>query len=307
MAGLLITFLAAFSALLVFDIYAHRNSDEVSLRSALTWSAFYVGCSLAFAGLVWFASGWHDASLFLTGYILEKALSVDNLVVFGAVFAYFSIPPKFQHRILYYGIIGAALFRLIFVILVGGPLYLFGRPVELVLAALVAWTAYKMFKGSTDEAEEIVDHSNRWYIKAVGRVFHVTGDASLNRFFKCGVATPLFLCLVSIEVTDVMFAFDSIPTVVSVTQEPILIYSAMMFAIMGLRSMYFVLSALQRYLSYVNMSVSVVLGFIAAKLAAHAIIGFEIDPFASLFIVLSVIATGVVVSLASPIAVKEPK
>jgi tellurite resistance protein TerC len=292
------------------DLKAHRDDKPITLADATKWSLIYVGISLAFAAYLALVRGTHAASLFLTGYVMEKALSVDNLMVFGAVFTYFGINPGFQHRILRFGIIGAVVFRLIFALIGTGTLAFIGRPVELVFGAFVAWSAWKMITAGDDTIEE-VDHANRWYIKWTKRFFPVTADASQNVFFKMEpsclfgkdtfkafrAATPLFLCLVAVEITDIMFSFDSVPTVISVTRDPLLVYSAMVFAILGLRSMYFVLEALKGYLTHLGKAVSVVLVFVAIKLVAHSVFGFETDPGTSLVIVLSILACGILPSL----------
>lgn len=303
-------FALAVIAAVCVDLRAHRDDKPITLRDAAKWSAIYVGISLAFAAFLVLVRGSHAAQLFLTGYVLEKALSVDNLMVFGAVLAYFGIQTGFQHRILHYGIIGAVVFRMIFVVLGTGALALIGRPVELVFGAFVAWSAWKIITAGDDGNEE-VDHANRWYIKWSKRFFPVTADASRNRFFvendevKPGHyflstvhrATPLFLCLIAVEITDVMFSFDSVPAVISVTRDPLLVYSAMIFAILGLRSMYFVLEALKRYLTHLGKAVSIVLAFVAAKLMFHALFAVEVDSGLSLIVVLSVLACGVLASM----------
>jgi tellurite resistance protein TerC len=295
-------FTVALFALVVFiavklDLNAHRDDVPITLRDAAKWSLVYVGISLAFAAYLGIVRGGHAASLFLTGYVMEKALSVDNLMVFGAVFAYFGIQPGFQHRILHYGIIGAVLFRLIFVVIGTGALALIGRPVELVFGSFVAWSAWKMLTAGDDGNEE-VDHASRWYIKWTKHFIPVAADASQNRFFNAArMATPLFLCLIAVEITDVMFSFDSVPAVISVTRDPLLVYSAMIFAILGLRSMYFVLEALKRYLAHLGKAVSLVLVFVAGKLFLHSLAGIEIDPFVSLMVVLATLTGGVLSSL----------
>ena len=286
----------------MFDLRAHRNDAPITLQDATKWSMLYVGISLAFATYLWLAQGSHAASLFLTGYVMEKALSIDNLMVFSAVFAYFGIPPGFQHRVLHFGIIGAVLFRLFFVAVGTGALALIGRPAEAVFGAFVAWSAWKMLTAGDGDGAE-VDHANRWYIKFTKRFVPVTPDASVNRFFKfesslskIRQATPLFLCLIAVEITDVMFSFDSVPAVISVTRDPVLVYSAMIFAILGLRSMYFVLEALKQYLTNLGQAVSLILVFVAGKLFLHALMNITIDPGISLLVVLALLAGGILSS-----------
>jgi tellurite resistance protein TerC len=183
----------------IWDLRAHGDDTPIALGDATRWSLIYVGVSLAFAGAVAALRGWHAAGLFLTGYLLEKALSVDNLLAFGAVFWYFGIPKGYQHRILHYGIIGAVIFRLLFVLVGTAALTLIGRPVEALFGAFVAWSAWKMFRSGDAESAPI-DHASRWYIRWTKRFMPVTADASQNRFFvpihpmsTAMQATPLLL------------------------------------------------------------------------------------------------------------------
>lgn len=275
-----IVFLVLAFGALALDIRAHRKPQAVSLTDAAKWSAIYIAVSLAFAAFVFLVRGRGAASLFLSGYVMEKALSVDNLVVFGLVFSYFGIKDENQHKVLHYGILGAVVFRLAFVTLGVGSLWLFGRLAELAFGAVVGWSAIKVLRGGDAEP---VDCNSRWYMRAARSVMPNMG--------------PLLVCMVAIECTDVMFAFDSVPTVIAVTRDPVLIYSAMIFAILGLRSLYFVLAALRRYLVYLDKAVAAILVFVAAKLVLHALLHWSIDPTVSLVVVLSLLVAGATLSL----------
>ena len=310
---------------IVIDLYAHRSDKPMSLKSASLWTVFWIVVSLAFAGYL----GWHHdseaASLFITGYALEKVLSVDNLFVMMAIFSWFKVPEGYRHRVLYWGIIGAIIFRLIFVA-IGTGLLALGPYVEIVFALIVAWTAVMMLK-SGDDNDEIEDYSEHLAYRLVHRFFPVADAQAKNpgehlelagedakhpelshpQAMKAGawVATPLLLCLAVIELSDVMFAFDSVPAVIAVSREPLIVYSAMMFAILGLRTMYFVLEALKGYLVHLEKAVIVLLFFIAAKLALSATNhlmhhGLDISPLVSLIVVLVVLAAGVVASFIFP-------
>lgn len=223
--------------------------------------------------------GTDAAMRFLTGYALEKALSVDNLVVFGLVFSFFRLSSKDEYRVLHYGIVGAVVFRLVFVLLGMGSFWAFGRLAELGFGAVVLWSAVKVLRGGEPEAK---DPNTTWYVRLAKRAHPTIG--------------PLVLCAVAIECTDVLFAFDSVPTVISVTREPLLIYPAMLFAILGLRAMYFVLAALARYTSKLSTAVAVVLLFVGAKLLAHGLFKFDVSPELSLIFVLATLSTGVILS-----------
>ena len=326
---------------IAIDLFAHKNDQPMSLKSASLWSVFWVLVSLAFGGYLWVHHGSETASLFITGYALEKVLSVDNLFVMMAIFAWFKVPEGYRHRVLYWGIIGAIVFRMVFVA-IGTGLLALGPYVELVFALIVGWTAVMMLKAGDDE-DENEDYSDHLAYRWVHRFFPVWPRLFGHNFFlnakeleearsahpdvhlelagedvkhpekshphqmKKGawVATPLFLCLAVIEISDVMFAFDSVPAVIAVSKEPLIVYSAMMFAILGLRTMYFVLEALKGYLVHLEKAVIVLLFFIAAKLGLAASehifgVGYEISPNASLLVVIVVLALGIVASFVFP-------
>ncbi|MFR0688066.1 TerC/Alx family metal homeostasis membrane protein [Enterobacterales bacterium AE_CKDN230030158-1A_HGKHYDSX7] len=313
-------------AALLLDMATHRDDQPISLKRASLWSLFWVAISLAFAGFLHVQHGSQVASLFLTGYALEKVLSVDNLFVFIAIFAWFKVPDGLRHRVLYWGILGAIVFRAIFVA-IGTGLLAFGPWVEIVFAVIVAWTAVMMLKGGDDEEGE-EDYSQHLAYRFACRLFPVWPKLMGKRFFVSrqqlevevgkpehkGIslaargalfATPLFLCLVVVEVSDVLFAFDSVPAVIAVSREPLIVYSAMLFAILGLRTLYFVLEALKRYLVHLEKAVVALLFFIAVKLGLNATDhlfhhGYSIDANTSLIVVLVVLALGIVASVLFP-------
>jgi len=315
----------ALSALLL-DMLTHRDDKPITLTRASLWSVFWVAISMAFAGFLYVQHGPEVASLFVTGYALEKVLSVDNLFVFIAIFSWFAVPDGLRHRVLYWGIIGAIVFRGIFVA-IGTGLLAFGPWVEIVFALIVGWTAVMMLKGGDDEEEE-EDYSQHLAYRFAKKLFPVWPKLYGHNFFvsrkkleveiqkpenkglslaaKGGIfATPLFLCLVVVEVSDVLFAFDSVPAVIAVSREPLIVYSAMLFAILGLRTLYFVLEALKRYLVHLEKAVIALLFFIAGKLGLNATDhlfhhGISIDPNTSLIIVLVVLAVGILASVLFP-------
>jgi tellurite resistance protein TerC len=267
-------------ALLVLDLSMHRKDKIVSLGSAVSWSLFYVAVALAFAGYLFMEHGSETASLFLTGYALEKVLAFDNLFVFSLIFSYFAISPALQHKALYWGIGGAIVFRLIFVVIGAGSVALIGPMVELVFAALIFFSVYLMLKSGDDDD---VDYMDTWYAKAIKKVY-----PNVSAFV---------LAIVAIEISDIMFSFDSVPAIIAVTKDPLLIYSAMIFAILGLRSMYFIIAALSRFFVYMDTAVIVVLIFIGMKLTLNALFGLHIDPIISLGIILTVLAGGAFASV----------
>ncbi|XXQ68768.1 TerC/Alx family metal homeostasis membrane protein [Neisseriaceae bacterium B1] len=328
------------SAILI-DLYAHRGDAAISLKSASLWSVFWILVSIAFGGYLWWHHGGEVASLYYTGYALEKVLSVDNLFLMMAVFSWFKIPENLRHRVLYWGIIGAIVFRMIFVA-IGTGLLALGPYVELIFALVVGWTAVMMLRKKEEDTEN-ADYSDHLAYRWVHKFFPVFPRLYGHYFFlnpkqlaeaqaqmpdvklewagedlkhpednhpqplkKNGwVATPLFLCLAVIELSDVMFAFDSVPAVIAVSKEPLIVYSAMMFAILGLRTMYFVLEALKNHLVHLEKAVVALLFFVAFKLGLAATNhifhhGYEISPNISLIVVLVVLALGVVASFVFP-------
>ncbi|GMT38234.1 tellurium resistance membrane protein TerC [Helicobacter bizzozeronii] len=330
----LLVFLIFMVVALLIDFKAHSQDQAITLKSAALWSLFWVGVALLFALYLLIHDGKNHASLFLTGYVLEKALSVDNLFVMMAIFAWFKVPDIYRHRVLYYGILGAIVFRLIFVLIGAGLLHL-SAYVEIAFGLLVGYSCVVMIQNQNKEEEEqSEDYSQHLayrlvykffpvYPKLVGHDFFVRKERlevleknldskevnalhHQSAFSKAKIiATPLFLCLAVIELSDVMFAFDSVPAVIAVSKEPLIIYSAMMFAILGLRSLYFVLEVLKGYLVYLEKSVIVVLAFISLKLILDATshlfgFGLQISPTLSLYIVLGVLGAGVILSFFKP-------
>lgn len=319
-------------AALLLDMLTHQNDKPITLLRASLWSVFWVAISLAFAGFLYVQHGAEVASLFVTGYALEKVLSVDNLFVFMAIFAWFKVPDGLRHRILYWGIIGAIVFRGVFVV-IGTGLLAFGPWVEILFALIVAWTAVMMLRGGGDDDKE-EDYSDHIACRFARKLFPVWPKLHGNNFFvsrktleveirkpehqgmtlaaRGGLfATPLFLCLVVVEVSDVLFAFDSVPAVIAVSREPLIVYSAMLFAILGLRTLYFVLEALKRYLVHLEKAVVALLSFIAAKLGLNATDhlfhhGISIDPNTSLLVVMVVLTLGILASVIFPQKEESP-
>lgn len=267
-----------------------------------------------------FEPEWAD--LYLAGYVLEKSLSIDNLMVFVAIFTSFGIKDHLQHRILYWGILGALIFRAIFVV-IGTGLFAASPWIGFIFAAFVLWSGWKMLRGGDDNEEEIEDYTHHWSVRLVGKIMPVFPKLVQEKFFVKNnelnadqivsvtrqgfrYATPAFLCLMAIETSDVAFAFDSVPAVIAVTQEPLLVYAAMIFAILGLRSLYFILAALTKYLVHLEKAVIALLFFIGIKMGIqswnHAVFdtGIHIPANVSLYIVLGVLLIGVIASFIFP-------
>lgn len=318
----LIVFFSAILFSVYVDLISHRHSKEITVKNAALWSIFWISLALAFYAYLYFRFEPEWADLYLAGYVLEKSLSIDNLMVFVAIFASFGIKDHLQHRILYWGILGALIFRAIFVV-IGTGLFSASPWVGFIFAAFVLWSGWKMLRGGDDSEEEIEDYTYHWSVRLVGKMMPVFPKLVQEKFFvkhnelnaeqiisvtRQGLryATPAFLCLMAIETSDVAFAFDSVPAVIAVTQEPLLVYAAMIFAILGLRSLYFILAALTKYLVHLEKAVIALLFFIGIKMGIqswnHAVFdtGIHISANVSLYIVLGVLFIGVVASFILP-------
>lgn len=297
----------------VIDFLGHKEEKEISIKSALKWSAFWIALGFAYYGYIWVVHSKEYASLFLSGYVLEKSLSIDNLLVFMAIFASFGIKSThLQHKILLWGIAGAIVFRGIFVA-AGTAIFNLHWFFQVLFGLIVAWSALAIIKGGDDEEDE-VDYSKHWATRLVGKILPVHPALDGEKFItiRNGIkyATPALLCVFVIEFTDVIFSFDSVPAVIGVTQEPLLVYSAMLFAILGLRALFFVLSVAVKYLVHLEKAVAVVLVFVGAKLMYHpfgealhakwAFMPHDISANVSLYIVLGTLALGVLASLVFP-------
>ncbi len=295
-----LAFLVPFIIAIWVDLKAHSGGQAVTMRDATKWSAIWIACGTAFAGYIWWKRGGTDASLYLTGYVLEKALAVDNLFAFFLIFKSFGLATErnqpLQHRILYWGILGAIVFRVFFLGL-GALVVNLSSYVLIGFALIVLWTVYKMWRSSGNDEE--VDYSKHWSVNMVRRFCKITPSIESKRFFAQGGATPLFLCLVCIEVCDLVFAFDSMPVIVAVVKDPYLMITSSLWAAAGLRSLYFLLIAAQNKFWALEKAIMALLVFVSAKLLASA---FEhhLPNAVSLGVVAAILAAGVLWSLKFP-------
>lgn len=298
----IIVFTTAVIGALVLDIFVNRKDKVVTFASAATWSAFWVSLGCAFAGYVYWQRGLDQASLFMSGYLLEKSLSVDNLFVIMAIFSSFAIADKYQHRVLYYGILGAIVLRFGF-IAAGSSLLLVGKWIFYVFGAFVLFSAYKMLKSEESEGE-IEDYTDHWSVRSAKKIFKVfpriEGHAFFRRIDGHLMVTPLFLCLIVVEISDIMFAFDSVPVVISITQDLFLIYSSNIFAILGLRSMFFLLVAAKKYLAHLEKAIIAILVYIGIKMILTAADLFHIPANYNLYIVFGALTIGILASIIWP-------
>ncbi|WP_050026306.1 TerC/Alx family metal homeostasis membrane protein [Verrucomicrobium sp. BvORR034] len=297
-----LVFIIPFVLAVLVDLLTHKSGHKITMGNALMWSIIWVLCSAGFGYYIWHSRGAEAGSLYATGYVLEKALALDNLFAFYLIFKSFGLTQEnrqhFQHRILYWGILGAIIFR--FVFLGFGALIVNVSPYILILFALVVlWTVWKMWKSGEDDEE--VDYTSHWSVLAVRKFASTNPSIESGKFFHHGV-TPLFLCLICIEVCDVIFAFDSMPVIVAVVRDPYLMITSSLWAAAGLRSLYFLLVAAQGLFWALDKAVMVLLIFVSGKLIGSAF-GFHLPNVVSLSIVAVVLLTGVVWSL----AVKAPE
>jgi tellurite resistance protein TerC len=291
-------------AMLALDLGVfHHSAHEVSIKEAATWSVAWVMLALTFNGGVFYFLGEQAALEFLAGYLIEKALSVDNIFVFVLIFSYFRVPPKYQHRVLFWGILGALVMRGVMIGL-GAYLIHHFEWILYVFGAFLIWTGFRM----AAQDERAIEPEANPAIRLVRRFMPVSGRYDGPNFFTSEptgsdgrtrrVATPLFVVLVLVETTDLIFAVDSIPAVFAVTRDPFLVYSSNVFAILGLRALYFLLSGVIGKFRYLKFGLSVVLIFVGAKmLLADA---YEVPIGLSLGIIALVIAASILISLISP-------
>ncbi|MDR0349348.1 MAG: TerC family protein [Tannerella sp.] len=282
----------------------HKKDTEVRVKEAVLWSVFWITLALLFNAGIYFAFGKAQALDFFTAYVLEKSLSVDNLFVFILIFDYFRIAPKYQHKVLFWGIFGALIMRAVFIFAgvalirnFGWIMYLFG--------AFLIYTGIHMIAGKKDEDE--FDPNKNFIIRRFRKMMPVTDDVSNPHFFvrkkEALYATPFFIALLFIEASDVVFAVDSIPAVLSVSKDIFIVFTSNIFAIFGLRSLYFALSGMMRYFHYLKYALAGILSFIGLKMCINEFSNmfgydFHISNFVSLGIIITSLAVSVILSLA---------
>lgn len=298
----ILVFLALAGGALAVDMLSSRRSPVLSLTQATTRSLAYMLVACTFGLYLWAAHGSDSASLFFAGFLMEKALSVDNLMVFAAIFTYFGVAAPQQRRLLQYGIAGAIVLRFVFIAGGIGLLMTLGRATEILFGLLVAWSAFAIVKGAGED--ESPDYFDCWYVRAASWVWPVYTKMTDRLFVQAYLGfqkrwhiTPAFLCLLTVEASDILFSFDSVPAVIGITQDPLLVYSAVIFAILGLRALYFVLEAMRNSLVHLDKAVAVVLVFIGSKLIGHAVLDWHVSPMANVVVVLGLLSLGVLASL----------
>lgn len=302
--GFWIGFVAFVVVMLTLDLFVFHKKDTVmKVKTALLWSAFWIGLAVVFNIGVYYFLGHQKALEFLTGYLIEESLSVDNLFVFIMIFGFFKIAPQYQHKILFWGIIGAIVMRAVFIFAGVALIHKFDW-VMYIFGAFLIYTGIKML--FEKEENEDYNPNDNFFLKLFKKIFPVTDEPNVHNFFikkgKKWYATNFFIVLLIIEGSDLIFAVDSIPAVLSVSKDPFIVYTSNIFAILGLRSLYFALSGIMKYFYYLKYALAGILSFIGFKMCFNEFctqMGYdmEISNLASLGVIVALLTISIVASL----------
>jgi len=286
-------------AMLALDLGVfHRKVHVVSLKESLTWTFVWIGLALVFNVGVWHYAGGTKALEFFTGYLIEKSLSVDNVFVFALLFSYFAVPQLYQHKVLFWGILGALIMRAIMIV-AGAALITKFAWIIYVFGGFLILTGLKMIVKREEEIHPERNPVVRWFKKLMPVTPDYRGDKFFVRENGIRMATPLFVVLLLVEVSDLIFAVDSIPAIFAVTKDPFIVYTSNVFAILGLRSLYFALAGVMDKFHYLKIGLGAVLTFVGVKMIlAHT--AWKIDTLVSLGVIVFILTTSVVWSLLKP-------
>lgn len=292
-----VAFVALIVICLALDLgIVNKKSKEQSVSKALLLTVFWIGLGLVFSVFVYFYMGADSAVEYITGYAVEKSMSLDTLFVFMFVFSYFAVPKDYRHKVLFYGIIGALLFRALFILL-GVELLMRIDILMLVFGIFLILTAVKTVRRKEGERPDI---NKNPMVKLFRRFYPVTDEYDGDKFFtiKNGVkmATPLMLALIVLESTDIMFAVDSIPAILAITTDTFIVYTSNVFAMLGLRSLYFVLEGSLHSFRYLKYGLGAILAFVGVKILLNHYV--EIPVVLSLLFIVSAMAVSIVASMA---------
>ena len=295
-----LAFIAIVITLLAFDLgVLHRKQREIEIKESLILSAVYISLGLAFGGWVWWYLGETAGLNYVTGFVIEKSLAMDNMFVIAMIFTYFAVPRIYQHRVLFWGILGVIVLRAIMIGLGAAIVAQYGWVLYLFAAFLIV-TGVQMWRN----AEASYDVSANPVLKFVRRKFNVTDGLHGGKFWvrladsttgkSTWFMTPLFLALIMIEVVDLVFAVDSVPAIFAITTDPFIVYTSNIFAILGLRALYFALAALVHRFHYLKYALAVLLVFIGAKIFVADMFGLvKIPPPVSLGVTFAILAAGI--------------
>jgi tellurite resistance protein TerC len=282
------------AAMLILDLFLHRGHQEIKFKEAAIWSSIWIACGIAVGGVIWFFSGSEYALEYYSGYVIEKSLAVDNVFVWGLLFSALAVPSRFQHRVLFFGVLGALVMRGA-MIFAGAALIKEASWTLYIFGAFLIYTGFKMF---IQRGEEFDLNDSKFY-QLLKRKLRMTSEFHGEKFVvvQNGLRyfTPLFLVLVMVEFMDLVFAVDSIPAIFAVTEEPFLVFASNALAILGLRSMYFLIANLMEKFVYLKEGLSVILVWVGAKMIiSHAL--FKIPTLLSLAVIVVVLALAIIAS-----------
>ena len=298
-------FISLVLGLLALDLgVLHKNSKEIGIRESMLMSSFYILIGLGFGGWIWYQSGQQSAMEYVTGFVVEKSLAMDNIFIIAMIFSYFAIPRQYQHRVLLWGILGVIVLRGI-MIAAGAAIVKNFHWVLYFFAAFLVFTGIKMLMSSDHDANDI---GNNKILKFLRSHLPVTNGLHGEKFFVKQTdettgklktfLTPLFLALIMVEIADLIFAVDSIPAIFAITTDPFIVYTSNIFAILGLRALYFALAALMHRFAYLKYALAAVLVFVGSKIFLADMLGIaKIPPALSLGVTVTILATGIIGSL----------
>ncbi|MCE9518421.1 MAG: TerC family protein [Verrucomicrobia bacterium] len=276
----------------------HRKAHVVTFKESMAWTVVWVTLALLFNLGVWHYMGSQKGLEFFTGYVIEKSLSVDNVFVFALLFSYFAVPALYQHKVLFWGILGALIMRAVMIFL-GAALIERFTWIIYIFGAFLILTGIKMIVKREEEIHPERNPLVRWFKKLMPVTNDYRGDKLFVRENGIRMATPLFIVLLLVEFSDLIFAVDSIPAIFAVTKDPFIVYTSNVFAILGLRSLYFALAGVMDKFHYLKIGLGVVLAFVGVKmLLGHT--PYKIDTLVSLGVIVAVLAASIVVSLLRP-------
>jgi tellurite resistance protein TerC len=295
-------FISVVAGLLVLDLgFLHKGQKEIEAKESFLLYGGYMAIAFAFGAWVWWARGAQPGLEFFTGYLIEQSLAMDNIFVIATVFAFLGIPRIYQHRVLFWGILGVIVFRAILIGL-GAALVMSFSWILFVFGAFLVFTGLKMFKTSHDKPSL----EDNWMLRLIKKNFRVTGGLHGERFTirqidpKTGkmalFITPLFVSLIVVEFVDLIFAVDSVPAIFAVTQDPFIVYTSNIFAILGLRALYFALAAAMHRFKYLQYSLATILALVGIKIFLVPM-GIKVDTAVSLAATISILAAGILYSL----------
>jgi len=292
-------FIAFIVAMLFVDLkFFHAEEHEPTIKESAAWVAVWVALALAFGVGILVLEGGNLAGQYFAGYLIEYSLSVDNMFVFIVIFSYFSVPRAYQHQVLFYGILGAIIFRGIFIALGTALIHQF-EWVIYVFGAFLIFTAYRVAKGSAEEMHPEHNPILKWVRKRTPTTHNFDGQKLFTMENGKRVATPLFIVLIFVEVTDILFAVDSIPAIFGVTEESFIVLTSNVFAILGLRALYFLLAGGMNRLHLLNYGLAVVLAFVGVKMLLEAV-DVHVPIWLSLSFIVTVLAITTIASIKLP-------